>query len=178
MLNTLANIAMSRWYWLALLVLGVSLEATALYFQYVLDYGPCVLCIQVRIWVLGLLLVALLALAVHGTRAGRLTAHLLTTVVLAGLVQRAWLLLGIERGFAAGECGFDLGLPAWLPLDRWFPAMFQVHEACGYTPTLPFGFTMAEVLLPFTSALLLLSIALLLVTLVRSRVRSQAPDMY
>lgn len=165
MLNTLANIAASRRYWLALLVLGLSLEATALFFQYALGYGPCVLCIQVRIGVLALMLVATLALAVYRSWAGRLAAHLLTAGVLAGLVQRAWLLLGIERGFVEGECSFELGLPTWLALDQWFPAMFQVHEACGYTPVLPFGFTMAEVLLPFCGGLLLLSLALLLATL-------------
>jgi disulfide bond formation protein DsbB len=172
-LNVLVNIAMSRWYWLSLLLLGLSLEAIALYYQYVLDYGPCVLCIQVRIWVLGLVLVAPLALALCRIRAGRLVAHLVTTAILAGLAQRAWLLLGVERGFVEGECSFDLGLPSWLALDQWFPALFQVHEACGYTPVLPFGFTMAEVLLPFSGGLLLLSTALLLTTLLTSRGRGQ-----
>jgi len=175
-LNTLANMAQSRWYWLALLALGFSLEATALYFQYVMDYGPCVLCIHVRILVLGLMLVMLLALAVHRTQAGGLVAHLLSTMLLAGLAQRAWLLLGIERGFVEGECSFDLGLPSWLPLDHWFPAMFQVHQACGYTPPLPLGFSMAEVLLPLSIVLLLLSISLLLATLFSLRsVRQPTP---
>jgi len=171
--NILANMTLSRWYWLTLLSLGLSLEATALYFQYVLGYGPCVLCIHVRILVLGLMLVALVALAVRRAPAGRLVAHLLSTVVLAALVQRAWLLLGIEHGFVEGECSFDLGLPSWLPLDQWFPAMFQVHQACGYTPTLPLNFTMAEVLLPFSIVLLLVSIGLLLTTLFSLRAGCQ-----
>jgi disulfide bond formation protein DsbB len=172
-LNILATVSRSRWYWLVLLVLGLSLEGIALYYQYVAGYGPCVLCIQVRIGVLALMLVALLGLAVHRAWAGSLAAHLLATLVLAGLAQRAWLLLGIERGFVEGECSFDLGLPAWLALDRWFPAVFQVHEACGYTPTLPLGFTMAEALLPFTGLLLLLSLGLLIVTLLLPRARGQ-----
>jgi disulfide bond formation protein DsbB len=58
-------------------------------------------------------------------------------------------------------------LPDWLPLDQWLPPLFQVHEACGYTPSLPVGFTMAEVLLPLSAVLLLLSVALLLVTIWR-----------
>ncbi len=164
-MSILANMAMSRWYWLALLGLGLSLEATALYFQYVMDYGPCVLCIHVRMLVLGLVLVALLALAVHRTVAGRLVAHLLSTLLLAAVVQRSWLLLGIERGFVEGECSFDLGLPSWLPLDQWFPVMFQVHQACGYTPPLPLGLSMAEVLFPLSIVFLLMSTSLLLVTL-------------
>ena len=165
----LANMAVSRWYWLALLVLGLALEAAALYFQYVMDYPPCALCIHVRILVLGVILVALFALAVYRTRTGRLAAHLLTALLLGAMTQRAWLLLGIERGFVEGECSFDLGLPSWLPLDQWFPAMFQVHTTCGYTPLLPLGFSMAEVLLPLSIILLVLSISLLLVTLIRLR---------
>ncbi len=172
-MNILANMAVSRWYWLALLALGLALEATALYFQYVMDYPPCALCIHVRILVLGLILVALFALAVHRMRTGRLAAHLLTALLLAALTHRAWLLLGIERGFVEGECGFDLGLPSWLPLDQWFPVMFQVHTTCGYTPPLPLGFSMAEVLLPLSIVLLLLSVSLLLVTL--SALRSGRP---
>jgi disulfide bond formation protein DsbB len=167
--NILANMAVSRWYWLALLVLGLALEATALYFQYVMDYPPCALCIHVRILVLGLVLLALFALAVRRTRPGRLAAHLVTTLLLAALTQRAWLLLGIERGFVEGECSFDLGLPSWLPLDQWFPAMFQVQTTCGYTPPLPLGFSMAEALLPLSIILLILSISLLLMTLVSLR---------
>ena len=159
-MNTLANMAQSRWYWLALLALGFSLEATALYFQYVMDYGPCVLCIHVRILVLGLMLVMLLALAVHRTQAGGLVAHLLSTMLLAGLAQRAWLLLGIERGFVEGECSFDLGLPRWLPLDQWFPAMFKVWEACGYTPYVLFQVSMAESLLVIFGLLFLVSAVL------------------
>ena len=175
-MNILANMAVSRWYWLALLVLGLALEATALYFQYAMDYPPCALCIHVRILVLGLILVALFALVVHRTRTGRLAAHLVTTLVLAALTQRAWLLLGIERGFVEGECSFDLGLPSWLPLDHWFPVMFQVQTTCGYTPPLPLGFSMAEALLPLSIILLILSISLLLMTLVSLRSGRPSPS--
>ena len=138
--NKLAAIGRSPWYWLALLLLGLAMEGMALFYQHVLGYGPCVLCIQVRLWLLGLVMVAL-----------------------------AWKLLGIERGTVEGECSFDLGLPAWLPLDHWFPPLFQVQEACGYTPTLPFGFSMAEVLPVFSGLLLLLSVALLVASLASGR---------
>mgnify|MGYP002064183637 CR=1 FL=1 len=104
---------------------------------------------------------------------------LVQVIIYAGAVVVLFLfivmLLGIERGFVEGECGFDLGLPSWLPLDQWFPAMFQVHTTCGYTPLLPLGFSMAEVLLPLSIILLLLSISLLLVTLVSLRSGRPSP---
>jgi len=169
MLTRLANIAASGWYWIALVVFGLALESTALIYQYALEYGPCVLCIHVRIWVLGLVLASLLALALRRYWPGRLAVQVLTVAILAGLVERAWLLLAIERGTVQGECNFDLGLPAWLPLDQWFPLLFQVHEACGYTPPLPFGVSMAEALLPLSVLLLLLNLALLFASLLRGR---------
>jgi protein dithiol:quinone oxidoreductase len=169
MLTRLANIAAHAGYWLALLAIGLALESTALIYQYVLEYGPCVLCIHVRIWVMGLVLVSLVALVLRAFWPGRLLLQVLTVVILAGLVERAWLLLAVERGTVEGECSFDLGLPAWLALDRWFPALFQVQEACGATPLLPFGISMAEMLVPVSVLLLVLNAVLLLASLLRGR---------
>ncbi len=166
MLNRLNLIGTSRWYWTALIVLGLSMEATALFYQYVLDYYPCVLCIHVRIWVMCLVLIALVALPLRKNRFLRATMHALTVVVMAGLLDRSWWLLGTERGFLEGSCDFDLGLPAWLALDSWLPAVFQVQEACGYTPVLLFGVTMAEALLVMSSLLLLATIALTVATVI------------
>jgi disulfide bond formation protein DsbB len=166
-MKTLAAIAASPVYWLALLVLGLSLEGVALYFQYRLDYGPCVLCIHVRIWVLGLIAVSLSGLLLRHTRAGRVLSQLLLIVIAAGLLERSWKLFAIERGMdLGGECNFDAGLPAWFALDQWFPALFQVWEACGYTPELAFGVTMAEALLVMSVLLLLSGMTLLLASLV------------
>ncbi len=173
-MKVLSNVGASRRYWLGLLALGFLFQATALYFQYALDYRPCALCIHARILIVGLMLVVLLGLTVRNTTVGRVVAQLLSAVLFAGLAQRAYLLLGIERGFVQGECSVDLALPSWMPLDQWFPAMFQVHEPCGYTPTMPMGFTMAEVLLVISIALMVVSIGVLAATLVSLRAARQS----
>jgi len=166
MLRKLDNLAATRWYWLALILLGVSLESIALVYQYVLEYWPCVLCIHVRIWMFALLAAAVTGLVLHRGRTGRGIGHALVLVVSIGLVERSWKLLVIERGFAVdGECNFDAGLPAWFALDQWFPAVFKVWEACGYTPELLFGVTMAEALLVISLVLLVLSMLLILALL-------------
>ena len=59
LVGKLTSIGRSGYYWSFLIVLGLSMEGTALYFQYVLGDGPCVLCIQVRIWVLAIILLAI-----------------------------------------------------------------------------------------------------------------------
>ena len=166
MIKKLQTIANSRWYWLLLLAVGLSFIAVALYFQYVLEKPPCVLCIQVRMLILLLAFVALNAFVLH-SRWIALIAHLTTVVIAGALLERSYQLLGTERGFVFGDCGFDLGLPSWLALDTWFPSLFRVEASCGYTPELVFGITMAEVLIVFSSIFLMTSLALTAASLKR-----------
>lgn len=151
----LATIGRSAIYWWFLIVLGLSMEGVALFFQHVMELGPCVLCIQVRIWVLAIIMLSVVGLMLRSRRWPGIVVSLLMTGLFLGLLDRSWLLFGTERGIVFADCGFDLGLPAWLALEDWFPAMFRIHEACGYTPELLFGITMAEALLVLSSVLLL-----------------------
>ena len=169
MLDTLARIGRSYLYWLALLLIGLSFEAVALFYQHVLEEMPCVLCIQVRLWVMALILVSLLVLLLRPARFMHIPGHLLTVVIAAGLLERSYQLLGTERGFAVGDCGFDLGLPAWFTPDKWFPAMFQVETSCGYTPELLFGISMAEALIVVSVLFMLVSVAMMVAAIARPR---------
>ncbi len=165
MLIRLANLGSTAWYWLALVVMGFSMEVVALSYQYVLDYLPCVLCIHTRLWVLAFTLLALLTLIVPRARPVLIAAHLLNTAIMIALLERSWMLLGTERGLISGSCDMDSGLPDWFALDVWFPTLFKVWEPCGYTPELLFGITMAEALLVFSAVLVVVSAALTLAIL-------------
>lgn len=165
MLNLLTVIARSRGYWLALVALGVSFEAVALYYQYGLGYLPCMLCIHVRILVLAFTLVAVMAVFMCRFWPLRNLMHALVTGIMALLLERSWHLFGVERGTIEGSCSMESGLPNWFALDAWFPAMFKIWEPCGYTPELVFGITMAEALLVLSAGLLLFSTLLTLVSL-------------
>jgi disulfide bond formation protein DsbB len=156
------QISENKGFWLGLLALGVSFETIALFYQYYLDYPPCVLCIHARIWVLGMIIVSLLALFIYKNWIGLFTMQVLMTLLSAGLFERSYQLLGIERGFIFGSCSMESGLPTWFALDDWFPSVFKVWEPCGYTPELLFGVTLAEALIVVSSILLLLSSVLTL----------------
>lgn len=162
MFTKLAIIGKSAWYWLALVLIGLSFEGVALFYQHVLDELPCVICIQVRLLMLVLILVALPALYLRHFKWPRVLMHLLTVLVAATLLERSYQLLGTERGFTFGDCGFDLGLPDWLALETWFPAVFKVQTSCGYTPELLFGISMAEALMVFSVIFMLVSLAMTL----------------
>lgn len=154
-------------YWIMMLVIGLAMEGIALFYQYGLDYGPCVLCIHIRIFVAALILLSLLALLLHGSRSGRLFSNFGTFLISAGMLERSWKTLGIEQGWIESACNMDLGLPGWFAVDSWFPAVFEAWEACGYTPELLFGITMAQGLVAMSASLLVISLLTTLGTLAR-----------
>lgn len=165
MLELIRQFSQSKLYWILLITLGLSLEAAALYYQYVLDEWPCVLCIHIRVWISGFIVLAVLALLVGSNRWLTRGLHLVNTVIMAGFVERSWQTLAVERGWVFGDCDMESGLPSWFALDKWFPAIFEVQTACGYTPLILFNITMAEVLMVVSSLLLGASLVLLAVSL-------------
>ena len=136
-----------------------------MYFQYIREEPPCLMCIQVR-----LLLSLLIFIAVFGLLSRRhplmnVLANISTVLVALSMSERAYQLLGTERGFVFSDCGFDLGLPAWLALDEWLPWLFRVQTTCGYTPEIVFGITIAESLMVLSILLLVFSACMTLLSL-------------
>jgi disulfide bond formation protein DsbB len=151
----LARLGRHHLYWIALVLFGLALEGGALYYQYVLDEWPCVLCIHVRIWVMAIVLLGILALFFTQIRKAMLLFHGLSVILAIGLLERSWKVLAVERGWIFGDCEMDLGMPPWFALDKWVPWLFEVQTSCGYTPLIAFNISMAEVLLVISAALLL-----------------------
>ncbi len=169
MRDRLYRLATSPFYWLGLVVVALAMEATALFYQYRLDYYPCLLCIHVRVWLLGLIAAGVPGYLARRRRPLLVLLQSFVTLVGAGLLERSLKLLGTERGTLEGSCVMESGLPPWFALDKWFPSMFQVMEPCGYTPELLFGVTMAEALVVFSVLLLVLGLGMTLVTLLGPR---------
>jgi disulfide bond formation protein DsbB len=155
----LLNLSTQRRYWAALILIGAALEGGALYYQYVLDEWPCVLCIHVRIWVVAFMLLAMVAIFCTNSIVAMRIAHFLNVGIIIGLLERRWRVLAVERGWIFGDCDMDLGMPAWFALDKWFPSLFEVQTSCGYTPLILFDITMAESLLVISALMLIMSAA-------------------
>lgn len=149
--------ASSRTWWAVLIVVCLVLEGVALYYQYVLEYLPCVLCIHVRMLLALLLLVSIIAWLGAAIRRLAIGCLVVAVGIWLWMVERSYQLLASERGWSLGECGMDSGLPGWLSLPEWFPWLFRIHEPCGYTPVL-LKVTMAEGLLVLSSVFLVFSV--------------------
>ena len=161
------NMSQEKKYWAFLVLLGVSLEVIALYYQYALGEWPCVLCIHIRIWIMAFIITAIVALLLPQKPAACRCLHLVNSVIMLGFVERSWQVLAVERGWIFADCNLDSGLPDWFTLDRWFPALFEVQTSCGYTPIIFFNISMAEILMLLSAVLLLMSAWLTIKSFVR-----------
>ena len=133
--------------WLAVFTLGLGLLAAALYWQYVIGDDPCQVCIQARLWAVGLGLVGALMLILPDNAIARMSGMVLGFITSAGMGERAYYLYEIENFRGDGSCEFTLGMPPWFAVDQWFPALFEVRNICSYTPEIAFGISMAEALM-------------------------------
>jgi disulfide bond formation protein DsbB len=144
MLKLAANLCRYPSYWLLIFLFGVAMELIALYFQYQLGYGPCVLCVEIRAIVLAIIIIALIGVF---SCTNRTMANLMNIALMGAgtfFYFKSEYLLLIERNLIDGSCGFKANFPQWMPLDKWLPSVFEPWEACGYTPMLWFNITMAE----------------------------------
>ncbi len=164
--SMLACLNRSAYFWLAMIVACIAMEGTALYYQYVLDYGPCVLCVHIRAWIFAILVLSVFGLIFRDNKGSITLVNLLSVLAAGGMTERAYFTLGVEKGFVDGSCTLNASFPSWLPLDQWIPSVFEPWEACGYTPELLLDITMAEALMLISSLWLLILIGMLLSRLI------------
>ena len=66
-----------------------------------------------------------------------------------------------------GNCGVDLGLPAWFKIDQWLPWLYRVETSCGYTPFIAFKITMAETLMVLSVLVFIASVSILIASFLK-----------
>lgn len=137
----------------------------ALYYQYALEWDPCVLCIQIRIIMFGLILLSFIMIFLSRFKIAKPLAYILQSILAVFLFIKCRELYRIEVGLEDAACMFNAGLPEWFNLEAWLPSLFEVRSACGDSPELLFGITMAEALYVGSAIAMVLAITLSLVSL-------------
>lgn len=165
MIKKLHGFSLSSLYWGGFILGGLALLGVALFYQHALEELPCVVCIQIRLWVSWLVIIAFIGFFVKSIRGLNILMQVGLVAGAIGLAERSYLLLGTEKGFIFGGCGFDLGVPAWFAVEQWLPWIYKVETSCGYTPEIIFGITMAESLMVLSGVLVALSGLILMATL-------------
>ncbi|QIR14385.1 disulfide bond formation protein DsbB [Shewanella aestuarii] len=128
----LQHFAHSRLSWGLLFFSGLVLEIAALYFQYYMDYAPCVMCIYIRVAVLGIMISALIGAVNPKFWLLRFAG------MLGWIISAVW---GAKLAFELNEmqvnpspfstCSFFPEFPEFMPLDEWLPQIFSPTGMCG-----------------------------------------------
>lgn len=165
LLSSLLKIERHFGLWLFIFLLTTASMGIALYYQYAMAWEPCVLCIHIRVLMLGLILLSLLMIFLARFRPIRLLGFIAQTALAIPLFMTCRELYRIEVGLQEAGCMFNAGLPAWFDLEAWLPSIFEVRSACGDSPVLLFNITMAEALYVGSTLSMIGAVALLALSL-------------
>lgn len=160
-MQKLYTLISNKFYWIFLLVTGVTMLCVALYYQHVLGDEPCEVCIHIRIWVVAFTMLSILMLVLPSKKFISIIGHLFTTVMLIGFLERCLYISKVEKGLVNDICSFYLDFPNWFALDKWFPEIFEVRNLCSFSPELILGITMTEGLIFIATALTICSLVAL-----------------
>ncbi|GHE77947.1 disulfide bond formation protein DsbB [Thalassotalea profundi] len=142
----LSNLTTRTGAWQLLAISALGLEFAALFFQYVLDLAPCIMCIYQR--------VAIWAIFFAGVIGSIGAKYLIARLVAFGLwgTGAIWgLLIALEHVEAQSStmsflfsCEFVPNFPSWAPLHEWIPALFAATGDCGDIHWQFVGYTMPQ----------------------------------
>lgn len=144
--NYLSNITTSQKPWLLLAISASGLELAALFFQYVMNLAPCIMCIYQRLAILAIIVAGVIGSIGYQYIVARASAFILWAV------GATWgLLIALEHvemqensGSLFFSCEFIPNFPSWAPLHEWVPFLFEATGDCGEISWQFFGFSMPQ----------------------------------
>lgn len=132
MINFFANLGRNSAAWSLLFLSALGLELSALYFQYMMNLQPCIMCIYQRTAIFGVLFAALIPLLMNNILT-RLFGYILWGVsAIWGLliaIEHVDLQTAEDSFFAV--CEIVPNFPKWAPLHEWIPSIFAATGDCG-----------------------------------------------
>ena len=145
-MNFISNSATTKQAWLLLALSALGLELAALYFQYIMDLAPCIMCIYQR--------VAIWAIFFAGVITYLSPNQLVLRLIGYGLwgTGAIWgLLIALEHVEMQGAalslfftCDFTPNFPTWAPLHEWLPWLFEATGDCGEISWQFLGYSMPQ----------------------------------
>ncbi len=144
--NYLSNITTRQKPWLLLAISALTIELSALFFQYVMDLAPCIMCVYQRLAIL-----AIFSAGVIGT-VGCQNVFARTLAYLSWGGSAIWgFIIALEHvdmqansGSLFFSCEFIPNFPTWAPLHQWLPLLFEATGDCGEISWQFFGFSMPQ----------------------------------
>ena len=145
-MNYISKLATQPRAWLLLAVTALAFEFCALFFQYVMDLAPCIMCIYQR--------VAIFAIFFAGLIGYYASEYLIARIISFGLwgTGAIWgLLIAMEHVEMQSAtlslfftCEIVPNFPDWAPLHQWLPFLFEATGDCGDINWQLLGYSMPQ----------------------------------
>jgi disulfide bond formation protein DsbB len=144
-LSQLQQFCRSRISWGLLLLSAIGLELAALFFQYGMDLAPCVMCIYIRVAVLGIFLAGLIGMLQPEVWFLRLVGMVGWAISAVWGLRLAYELNDMQVNPSPfATCSFYPEFPSFMPLDTWLPSVFTPTGMCSDSPWSWLSVSMAQ----------------------------------
>ena len=117
--------------WVLLALTGFGLELCALFFQYVMELSPCVLCVYERLAMMGIMCAGLLGAIAPRNLLIRTSGFALWFISAGYSLSLAIEHVNIQLNPSPfSTCDFFPNFPSWAPLHEWAPWLFNPTGFC------------------------------------------------
>ena len=145
-MNFISNLAVSPRAWGLLALSALGLELAALYFQYMMELKPCIMCIYARVAIWSIFFAGVIGFIAPQQLIARLIGYgLWSTGAIWGLLIA---LEHVEMQSSAMSlffsCEFIPNFPEWAPLHEWLPLLFEASGDCGEISWQFLGYSMPQ----------------------------------
>jgi disulfide bond formation protein DsbB len=119
--------------WLLLALSALGLELCALFFQYVMDLAPCIMCVYQRLAIAAIFLAGVVGFFAHHFLLTRIIAHALwaTGAIWGLIIALEHIEIQANSNSLFFSCDIVPNFPSWAPLHQWLPAIFEATGDCG-----------------------------------------------
>ena len=147
-MKLLSELSTSARPWLLLALSALTLELSALFFQYYMGLAPCIMCIYQRVAIWGIFIAGVIGYIGHQSVWGRFLAYV------SWSIGAIWgLLIAIEHveiqpcNSLFYSCEYVPNFPTWLPLHEWLPGLFEATGDCGDINWQFFDYSMPQMMI-------------------------------
>lgn len=132
--------------WLLLALSALALELCALFFQYVMDLAPCIMCVYQRVAIGAIILAGFIGFTGCRFLIARIAAYGLwgTGAIWGLIIALEHVEMQENSGSLFFSCEFLPNFPTWAPLHQWFPAIFEATGDCGKISWQFLGYSMPQ----------------------------------
>ena len=131
MYQFISNLPKQRLPWILLALTGMGLEACALFFQYVMELSPCVLCVYERVAMMGIITAGLVGAIAPSNPLVRFSGFILWFISAGYSLSLAIEHVDIQLNPSPfSTCDFFPNFPTWAPLHEWAPWFFNPTGFC------------------------------------------------